>query len=426
MLVSSKFFKSKDFRRLFENFFNFSFFQVTNFLVPFITIPYIVRIIGPEKFGVIAFAQAVIAYLMIVVDYGFDISATAKIAKFQNNKDTVSIIYNSVFFIRLLLMSVMLIFMICLFFLWEEIKQYILIYILSFAIIPGNILISAWFFTGMEKAKYLNFANTISRIFYMISIFLLIKNSKHYYLVPAINSASVILCGIISFCILIVKFKISFKMPHWSDYVENFKEGWHVFFANFFINLYRNSNILILGFLASKDIVGIYGAGEKIVKAIQSIFAPITNTFYPFISRLQSTNKEKSIKAIKLLLLILGTATFIIATFLFLYSDLISNIFLGDKFLKSNIVIKLSSYVIFFGILNYIIGIIFMINFKLQKEFKNSVIVTGIFNIFFCYIASSLYMEKGTAVSFLSSEIMLFLMLLFYIKKNREIIKSSE
>ena len=54
--------------------------QIVNYIFPLITIPYISRIIGPTGLGTINYITAVVAYFTVIVGYGFDLTATRKIA----------------------------------------------------------------------------------------------------------------------------------------------------------------------------------------------------------------------------------------------------------------------------------------------------------------------------------------------------------
>jgi PST family polysaccharide transporter len=53
--------------------------QFASYVLPPITVPYLVRVLKPERFGTVAFGQSLIAYFMALVEYGFGLSATRRI-----------------------------------------------------------------------------------------------------------------------------------------------------------------------------------------------------------------------------------------------------------------------------------------------------------------------------------------------------------
>jgi PST family polysaccharide transporter len=57
--------------------------QFANYLLPLITIPYLTRVLGVATWGLVAFAQAFGAYASIGIEYGFHLSATRAVAKWQ-------------------------------------------------------------------------------------------------------------------------------------------------------------------------------------------------------------------------------------------------------------------------------------------------------------------------------------------------------
>ena len=58
------------------------------------------RVLGVEKFGLVAFAQALIQFFIIFTDFGFNLSATREIASRRDNPEAVSRIVWSVLTVR--------------------------------------------------------------------------------------------------------------------------------------------------------------------------------------------------------------------------------------------------------------------------------------------------------------------------------------
>ena len=59
--------------------------QFFNLVVPLLTIPYVTRILGTELYGIFSISLNFITYLQVVVEYGFGMSATRKVAVENNN-----------------------------------------------------------------------------------------------------------------------------------------------------------------------------------------------------------------------------------------------------------------------------------------------------------------------------------------------------
>ncbi|NNG27427.1 MAG: oligosaccharide flippase family protein, partial [Ignavibacteriaceae bacterium] len=72
--------KLNPYKKIIHNFTSLSVLQAANYLFPLIILPYVVRVLGPEKYGLVQFAAALNIYFLIICDYGFNLSGTRAVS----------------------------------------------------------------------------------------------------------------------------------------------------------------------------------------------------------------------------------------------------------------------------------------------------------------------------------------------------------
>lgn len=98
-----KVFEKDEYKRVIENILSLFSLQGFNYILPLITFPYLTRVLGPDKYGLITFAMAFISYFQLVTNYGFNLSASREIALNRDNDVKVSKIFSSVMTTKTLL-----------------------------------------------------------------------------------------------------------------------------------------------------------------------------------------------------------------------------------------------------------------------------------------------------------------------------------
>jgi PST family polysaccharide transporter len=289
-------FATKTRRRLFENFLSLSFLQFANYIFPLITLPYLVRVLGPEKYGLIAFAQAFIGYFQILTDYGFNLSATREISINRENKEKVSEIFSSVMIIKFFLLLLSLGLMTIIVFSFKKFRQDWLIYYLAFGMVLGQTLFPIWLFQGMERMRYITILNVLAKLIFTIAIFIFVKRSSDYLYVPLLNSLGFFVAGVLALWIVFKDFGVFFRIPSFKDLKYHLKEGWHVFVSLVFITGYTNSRIFAVGlFSPNNAITGYYAIAEKLMGIVQTFpLVSVIQTLYPRLSKIYAENKLKA------------------------------------------------------------------------------------------------------------------------------------
>jgi PST family polysaccharide transporter len=407
---------TSDNRRLFDNFISLFVLQGANYLLPLLTVPYLVRILGPEKYGLIAFAQAFIQYFIIVTDYGFNLSATRKIAIAREDSEKLSQIVNTVMFIKAILALICFLALLGCIYTFDKFQSDSLLYIYTFGMVIGNLCFPVWFFQGIEKMRYISFLNIFAKIIFTLSIFIFVKQQDDFLLIPIINSLGYITAGIISLYMIVNKFNIKIQKVSNKMVTEEIKDGWHIFLSTAAISLYTASNTFILGLLTNNTIVGYYSAGEKAVKAVQGVIGPISQAVYPHINKLVTESPVCALKFIKKVLLILGAVGFILSLFLALFADIIVGVLLGNQYANSVNVIKILAFLPFIIALSNVFGIQTMLIFKLNKAFSNIIVTAGLLNISVTFLLIPLYQHTGTAITVVMTETFVTITMFIYLR----------
>ena len=92
-----------------ESIFSLSILNVLNIFLPLITLPYLIRVVGLEKYGAYSVVYAILQYALLFSSYGFIYSTTKEISQNRNNIEEVNQIFNSTIVARIVLSIVSLI-----------------------------------------------------------------------------------------------------------------------------------------------------------------------------------------------------------------------------------------------------------------------------------------------------------------------------
>jgi PST family polysaccharide transporter len=417
-LVTSFYARIRGERQLFDNIISLFLLQGANYILPLITIPYLVRVFGPELFGLLSFSSSTIGYFVLITDYGFNLSATRQVSIYRDDKSKINQIVSSVMIIKVFLMLFSLALLCILVSYVDFFKKDSALYFVTFGTVVGQVFFPVWFFQGMEKMKHVTILNIISKVIFTVLIFFFVKDKSDYLWVPILTSLGFFVSAIWSFYLLKKVFKIQFSLQKFNDLKAQLFDGFHIFFSSISISLYTNSITFILGIFTNNTIVGYYSGAEKIIQAIKGLYSPVSQAIYPYIGKRISENKLSGLQTIKKVTKLVGGSMLVISIFVFFFSENLVSILLGSGFQESVKILMILSFLPFFVSLSNMLGIQTILNLGYKKAFSFIVMISAVIGICLNLILVPTYKAEGSAWSVLIVEILVTINMAFFLKKR--------
>lgn len=277
--------RSKDGKALLENFVSLSSLQLIGMVLPLITLPYVLRVMGFEKYGIIVFASSLIAYFQSLTDFSFKITAVRDVAVFKDSQNKLNLIYSKVITIKtiFLLLSLLLIGLIV--YLYPPFYEYKLIYGLCMLSLVGHTLFPEWFFQGIEKMRYITYLNLGIKAFFTLCVFVFIKTEEDFWIYPLLQSAGLIGAGLVGQLMLIYKYKLKFIWLPKRIIKSTITSNFPIFVNQFLPTLYNNTSIFLLGLFSAPTMVGIYNSILIVINLGIALLGIVSRVFFPFLNR---------------------------------------------------------------------------------------------------------------------------------------------
>ena len=324
-------------------------FNIAKIIFPFITLPYLTRVLSTEAYGTVAYVKTVMTYMQIVVDFGFVLSATKDIVKSRENKESLAYIVGDTLIARVILGAIGFLIVAILSLALPILRENILYTVLSYVVIFESVFLMDFLFRGLEKMHIITIRFILMKVISTLLTFILIKNDSNILLIPILDILSSTIAIILVFFEM-KKMNIRLKFSGMTNVFNSIKNSFVYFLSNVASTSFNALSTIIIGIYVNATEVAYWSVCMQIIGTIQACYSPISDGIYPEMIRSKNIGIVK--KALKIFLPVIGLGC--VAT-IFLAKPVLL-ILGGEKYLPAVPILQLLTPNLFIGFLSIMFG----------------------------------------------------------------------
>lgn len=395
-----------------NNIVSLGFLQIANLTAPLITSLYLIRIIGPDRFGLISFSLAVVTYFSIVTDFGFNFTAVRDVSINRHDLIKLNHVYSSIMYAKLgLLCLCMLVLFLAIGF-FDNLNSEKLLFILTFGTVVGQVLLPTWLLQGLEDLRFSSLVVIAGKLISVGFVFFMIKSPSDYVYFPLINSAISIAISLYLILHVKKKYGIAFEAVRLNDICDQLKKSSTLFLANVSSSVYTVSITVALGVTSGNQSVGYFSAADKIIQASKGLFYPVMQAVYPSIAKRFHDDVRLGFDFIRKISIPLGAAMLGVCVVIFLSAPYLIHLLFGAGYDKSIPILQIMAFLPFVIFLSNVFGVQILINLNQGHVFRNILAICSLLCILICIPMILNFDEIGAAITILFVEMLItFLMI---------------
>ena len=405
--------------QLLKNIFSLGTVQLVNYVFPLITVPYVSRIIGPESYGIINYATAFIAYFTLLIGYGFDLTATRKIARNPDDNVYVSRVFSQIVNARILLFLISVLFFLICILVVEPLRNNIYVTLIIFVSTISVVLVPQYIYQGKQQLSIFAFLNFLKGLISTILVFVLIKTRSDYVILPAIN----VMVGLLGSVLLLIyacrKFNLTYQWVKMKDTFRLLYDEKVIFISTVVISLYTTTNTVVLGLFVPAAEVGYFTISLSLLNVISSVISsPFSSAIFPYVGNAFANNREAGLEVIRKILPLISYLTLFAGIVLFVFAPLIIHVFYGNQFHNAVISFRIMVFTPFVISMSNVFGIQTMLNLNMDKTFFKATATASIIGLLLNIFMSKFFGYLGTAWNTIIIETFVTVYMYYLIRKN--------
>ena len=396
-------------------------FHLAKIAFPFITLPYLTRVLSTDAYGITAYTKTIMNYMQIFVDFGFVLSATKDIVNVRKNSKKLEKVIGETMTARLLLGLAGFAIVLALSLALPLLRENLLFSLLSYVTVFLSIFLLDFLFRGLEIMHIITIRFVLMKTISTLLTFLLVKSDSDLLLIPLLDIFSSLLAIALAFLEmkkLNLKFRLSKLKPAYIKIKESF-----IFFLSTAASTSLNAlSTIIIGIYSSPTDVAYWSLAMQIIGTITACYNPISDSLYPEMIKTKDFRLIKNSLKIFLPLILLG------CIFSYFIAPTAFNILGGEDYAPAVPIFRLLIPVLLLSFLSIMYGWPSLGAIEKNNLVTIATIVSVALNILSLIVLAKTdnFTLKNIAIARVLTEALLFGLRFFFVQKNLSLFKTSE
>lgn len=393
--------------------------QGVNQLLPVFVMPYLMIKLGASGYGYVGFSLSFIQYLVLLVDFGFNLSATKHIAVSADRYERSEVFWNVVA-AKVVLLLAATVAMFLLIALFDTFQVYSKAIFATYPMVLGSTFTFMWFYQGIGRIRLFSVINTVSKLLLLPLIFIYVKQPSDYLLAAFLQAAVFLSTAVLSNIYMFVKKWVCYVRPSMQGIKKEIACSFPLFLSSASTSVYTQLTVIVLGFFCTAETVGLYSSADRIMRAVCFLFyTPLSQVFFPKVSTLAAKRRDDAVQLFRQVRCIVMAVMIVVCFSIFIGSGWISCL-LGDDYRGLAPLLKIFSFVplaIGIGGVYGQIGLIALGDDMTARKFRNVYFAAALFSAVSICAATPVFFAVGACWATALTELLVAVMMYYNYKK---------
>ncbi len=378
-------------------------------LAPLIAIPYLARVLRPEGWAPVLVAQAIAAWVVLVLDFGFELSGTRAIARVRGTTADAAAVVHRVQSAKAALLPLGAALIVVAFAATPTLTVAgpLLYWTLGYALIRG--LDPFWYFQGVERVGAAVIVQTTTKLAAALGVFWFVRAPNDGWKVLALQGVF----AAIALLLLTVRMhrEVPARLPTQSAARDGLREGAPLFAFRASAGLFASANVFVLSIFAAPAAVAIFGGAERLVRAGIGLLGPVTQAVLPRVSHVAAADPAGARAIVRVSLRVVGAAGLFLGVVSFAGAPLLVRLLLGPGYELAIPLMRILALLPPLVAINTVLGLHWAVPLGLERPFVAAVIAGGLLNIALAIGVAPYWGGAGVAWTILVGELVIFVLL---------------